>query len=185
MPEIPATPSGSAVAAETAPLPGAGARRPLLSPGGYFVVGLVMIVTFGVTYFFTRHLGLGGGSPAAPFRETYEEIALGVMSRDLTADGASLVRDQFAVNVVLVLNPRAGNMAQVRGSVERRRNLLKHIVSSEILHSKSDADLRRPGVLDALQAEIRQRLNAELGAKDGQDLIAKVIFPESKLPARR
>jgi flagellar basal body-associated protein FliL len=180
MPDL--TPPGAA--AEIAPAPEPEARRPLLPPAGYLVVGLVMIVTFGLTYFFTRHLGLGGPT-AGPIRETYEQIGLGVMSRELATDGASLVRDQFAVHVALVLNPRLENLPQVKAQVERRRDLLKHIVATEILYPKSDADLRRPGILDALQAEIKKRLNEELGAKGGQETIAKVIFPDSKVPPRR
>jgi flagellar basal body-associated protein FliL len=168
--------------------PGAGAppaARPLLSPAGYAVVGAVMAVTAAVVYFATAHFRAEGSGPA-PLLEAYEEIPLGPVSRELAADPSGLLREEFMVHVVLVLNPRRGNLAEVKAQVERRRNLLRDIVSTEIVHGKAEAELRRPGILEALKAEIKTRLNAELGgAGDGQDVIFKVIFPESKVPARR
>jgi len=202
-----------AVSAEPGPA-APSAARPLFSPAGYAVVGAVMAVTAAVVYFVTAHFRGGGAAPApileayeeislgpavvyfvtahfrgggaAPILEAYEEISLGPVSRELAADASGLLREEFMIHVALVLNPRRGDLAQVKAQVERRRNLLRDIVSTEIVHSKPEGELRRPGILEALKAEIKARLNAELGgAGGGQDVILKVIFPESKVPARR
>ena len=88
--------------------------------------------------------------------------------------------------MALVLNPEYGDLAVYRPLVEKRRDLLRHIVQTEIVNAKGDGDLRKPTVLETLTVEIRKRLNAELGPSSaGQDMIQKVIFPESKLPVRR
>ncbi|MFN3485362.1 MAG: flagellar basal body-associated FliL family protein [Planctomycetota bacterium] len=161
------------------------AARPLLSPAGYVVTAAAMAVTAVVVYLVTAHFR-GGGAPSGPVLETYEEIVLGPISRELAADAAGLLREEFMIHVVLVLNPRRRNLAEVKAQVERRRNLLRDIVSTEIVYAKTEAELRRPGVLEALKAEIKARVNAELGgAGDGQEVVLKVIFPESKVPARR
>jgi flagellar basal body-associated protein FliL len=171
-----------AVSAEPGPA-APSAARPLFSPAGYAVVGAVMAVTAAVVYFVTAHFRGGG---AAPILEAYEEISLGPVSRELAADASGLLREEFMIHVALVLNPRRGDLAQVKAQVERRRNLLRDIVSTEIVHARPEGELRRPGILEALKSEIKARLNAELGgAGGGQDVILKVIFPESKVPARR
>jgi flagellar basal body-associated protein FliL len=173
-----------AVSAEPGPA-APSAARPLFSPAGYAVVGAVMAVTAAVVYFVTAHFR-GGGAAPAPILEAYEEISLGPVSRELGSDASGLLREEFMIHVALVLNPRRGDLAQVKAQVERRRNLLRDIVSTEIVHAKPEGELRRPGILEALKAEIKARLNAELGgAGGGQDVILKVIFPESKVPARR
>ena len=88
--------------------------------------------------------------------------------------------------MVVVLNPKARDLGALKLQVERRRNLFRDIVWSEVINTKSDADLRKPAALEALKKEIRQRLNLELGgARDGQEAIAQVIFPERKLPEQR
>ena len=115
--------------------------------------------------------------------EAYEEIDLGQFSRELPPDQSNLVRDQFMVKVVLLLNPNYKDLAEVKGLVQKRTNLLKHIVSTEIIHPKTEGELRNSGVLESLGNELRQSLNAVFGAsKDGQEVIHKVIFPESRLP---
>lgn len=165
--------------------PAAAPPRRLMSPLGYVVVVAIMGITAGVVFFVTRNFHDTGGQKPA-IHEAYEEIDLGPFSRELAPDPSNLVRDQFMVKIVLLLNPNYKDLAGVKTQVDKRKNLLKHIVSTEIIHPKSEAELRNPGILDALGNELRQRLNDEFGAsKDGQEVIHKVIFPESRLPTHR
>jgi flagellar basal body-associated protein FliL len=119
-------------------------------------------------------------------QDGYEEVDLGQMTRELSPEAGGLMREPFMLKVVLVLNPKARDLGALKAQVERRRNLLRDIVWSEIINPKSDADLRKPALLETLKGEIRQRLNQELGgSKDGQEMISRVIFPERRLPERR
>lgn len=155
----------------------------LMSPLGYVVVAAIMAVTAGVVYLATRNFQDAGQNPM--IQEAYEEIDLGQVQRELSPD-ATLLREQFMVRVVLLLNPHHRDLAEVKSQVERRRNLLKHIVLTEIIYRKSDAELRSPDILETLGSEMRQRLNAEFNTtRDGQGAIHKVIFPESRLPSHR
>jgi hypothetical protein len=96
------------------------------------------------------------------------------------------MRDPFMLRVVVVLNPKWRDPGALKLQVERRRNLFRDIVWSDVVNPKSDADLRKPAVLDAMKGEIRQRLNQELGGpKDGQEQIVRVIFPERRQSERR
>ena len=128
-------------------------------------------------------------APSAPrpaIERRYEQVDLGVFRKELLVDAATLVHEPFEVKVGLVLNPEYGDLAVYRPLVEKRRDLLRHIVQTEIVNPKGDGELRQPTILDALSTRIRERLNAELGKSPaGQDMIQKVIFPESKLPPRR
>lgn len=125
-------------------------------------------------------------TPRPPIERRYEQVDLGTFRKEILVDAASLVHEPFEVKAALVLNPEYGDLAAYRPLVEKRRDLLRHIVQTEIVNPKSDGDLRKPTILDALSLDIRKRLNQELGASpSGQELIQKVIFPESKLPLRR
>jgi flagellar basal body-associated protein FliL len=157
----------------------------MLSTTGYLGLAAAAIVTmfivFGVMSAFRES---GGGTVV---QDGYgEEVDLGSVTRELSAESGGLLRDTLMLKVVLVLNPKVRDLAALKAQVERRRNLFRDIVLGEIINPKSDADLRKPAQLETLKAEIRQRLNQELGgSKDGQELISRVIFPERKLPERR
>jgi len=128
-------------------------------------------------------------APAGPrpaLERRYEQVDLGSFRKELLVDAATLAHESFEVKVALVLNPDYGDLAVYRPLVEKRRDLLRHITQTEIVNAKPDGELRKPTALEGLSQEIRKRLNAELGpSAAGQDLIQKVIFPESKLPPRR
>ena len=158
--------------------------RRMLSPMGYLGLGVAMMVAM-IVVFSVMSAFRDAGS-AAVIQDGYEEVDLGQMTRELAPDAGGLLRDPFMLKVVLVLNPKARDLAALKAQVERRRNLFRDIVWSEIINTKSDAELRKPAVLEAMKAEIRQRLNAELGGpRDGQEMIDRVIFPDRKLPERR
>jgi flagellar basal body-associated protein FliL len=176
--------SAAAERVEEASSPAALPPRRLMSPLGYVVVAAVMVITAGMVYFMTRNFQDVATAP--PLRETYEDFDLGPFTRDLAPDVSGVVRDTFMVKVVLLLNPGLRDLPAVRAQLERRKNLLRDVVQTQVLSRKTDAELRQPGILDALQGELRRRLNAELGpAGDGQDVIHRVIFPDSRLPGPR
>ena len=159
------------------PAPVAPTPRRLMSPSGYVVVALIMIITAVVVYFVTRGFHDAGARPAIP---VYQEIDLGQFSRDLGPDATGVVRDPFAIKVVLLVDPNS------RTLIEKRRNTLKDIVLIEVIFAKSEAELRNPGIFESLRKELHQRLNAELaGSNDGQEAIHKVIFPDVRLPIHR
>ncbi len=173
------TGAGGSSAALRAPA----APERLLSPGGYLALAAGMVITIVIVLRATAAFQDSGGPPV---RDGYEEVDLGQVSWDLAPESGGLVREPFMLRVVVVLNPKVGDPAGLRQQVERRRNLFRDIVWSEILNTKSEAELRKPAALEAMKNEIRQRLNAELGGpKDGQEMIERVIFPERKLPERR
>lgn len=164
-------------------LPPAPPRR-MLTPGGYALVIAGMILTVFLAVRITSAIQDGGAT--APVRDGYEEVDLGQLTRELAPEAGGLVRDPFMLKVVLVLNPKVRDLGALKSQVERRRNLFRDIVWSEIINPKSDADLRKPAMLETLKAEIRQRINQELGgAKDGQEPVSRVLFPERRLPERR
>lgn len=164
---------------------GAPARSPLMSPGGYAVCAVVVALTAGVVFLATRSFG----RPPAPeprIVEPFVEVPLGRFSRDLPPDEKNLIRDQFMLEVSLRLNPRYKNLEELKQMIDRRRNLLKDVVWREIIYKLSEQEMRNPGILDALGEKFREKLNAELGSsRDGQDVIHKVLFPDSRLPAHR
>ena len=158
--------------------------RRMLTPLGYLGLGIAMIVAMIVVFSVMSAFRDAGNSAVIP--DGYEEVDLGQMTRELASDTGGLLREPFMLKVVLILNPKVRDLAALKAQVERRRNLFRDIVWSEIINPKSDADLRKPAVLETLKGEIRQRINQELGGpRDGQDLISRVIFPERKLPDRR
>ena len=158
--------------------------RRMLSPMGYLGLGAAMIVAMIVVFSVMSAFREAGSG--AVIQDGYEEVDLGQMTRELSPDAGGLLRDPFMLKVVLVLNPKTRDLGALKAQVERRRNLFRDIVWSEIINPKSDTDLRKPAVLETLKGEIRQRLNQELGgARDGQELISRVLFPERRLPERR
>lgn len=156
----------------------------MLSTSGYLGLGLAALLTvFFILWVMAAFRETGGGTVV---QDGYEEVDLGQVTRELASEAGGLVRDPFMLKVVLVLNPKVRDLGALKSQVERRRNLFRDIVWSEIINPKSDADLRKPALLETLKAEIRQRLNQELGGtKDGQEMISRVIFPERRLPERR
>jgi flagellar basal body-associated protein FliL len=156
----------------------------LLSPSGYLAVAVGMVITLVIVLRATA--AFQDSSGPAPAHDGYDDVDLGQMTRELAPEAGGLVREPFMLKVILVLNPKVRDLPALKLQVERRRNLFRDIVWSEIINSKSDADLRRQAVVEGMKAEIRQRLNAELGGpRDGQELIDRVIFPDRKLPERR
>ncbi|HZE96535.1 MAG TPA: flagellar basal body-associated FliL family protein [Planctomycetota bacterium] len=156
----------------------------VLSPAGYVGLAVVIGVTIAIVLRATAAFQETGGTPAV--RDDYEDVDLGQVSRELAPEGGGLMRDPLTLRVVVVLNPKVPDPAALKLQVERRRNLFRDIVWSEIFNAKSDADLRKPAGLEALKTEIRQRLNQELGGtKDGQEMIVRVVFPDRKVPERR
>lgn len=161
------------------PEPGGPGLRTVLVVLGLMVAEAVLLLSL---------VRLGGARHSdGPLGREYTELDLGVFSRELASpDALGLVQDVFQVRVVLTLNPDHPKLGDLRGSLEGRRNLLKHLVSTEVLYRKSEADLRRPDVLDGLMREIKERLNSELGGgKGGQEVFSKVLLLESRLPSRR
>jgi flagellar basal body-associated protein FliL len=158
--------------------------RRMFTPMGYLGLALAMFFTVMIVFWAMSAFRESGGGGVS--QDGYEEVDLGQMTRELSPESGGLVREPFMLKVVLVLNPKARDLGALKAQVERRRNLFRDIVWSEIINPKSDADLRKPALLETLKGEIRQRLNQELGGtKDGQEMISRVIFPERRLPERR
>ncbi len=158
--------------------------RRMLSPMGYLGLGVAMIVAMIVV--FSVMSAFRDAGTTAVIQDGYEQVDLGQMTRELAPEAGGLMRDAFTLKIVLVLNPKARDLGGLKAQVERRRDLFRDIVWSEIISPKSDADLRKPAVIETLKGEIRQRLNQELGgSRDGQELISRVLFPERRLPERR
>jgi flagellar basal body-associated protein FliL len=156
----------------------------LLSPAGYLAVAVGMVVAMVLVMRATAAFQEPGGP--GPSHDTYDEVDLGQVNWDLSPEATGLVREPFMLRIIVVLNPKVRDLAALKLQVERRRNLFRDIMWSEILSTKTEADLRKPAVVEAMKAEIRQRLNAELGGpRDGQEMIDRVIFPDRKLPERR
>jgi len=163
---------------------GSPATERLLSPSGYLAVAGGMVVAIILVLRATAAFQEPAGPVAT--HDGYDEVDLGQVTWDLAPEAGGLVREPFMLRIVVVLNPKVRDVAGAKLQVERRRNLFRDIVWSEILNPKSEAELRKPAVLEAMKEEIRRRLNDELrGWKDGQEAIERVIFPDRKLPERR
>lgn len=171
-------------AGSSAPLRTPAPPERLLSPAGYLAVAVGMVVAMVLVMRATAAFQDSGGP--GPVHDTYDEVDLGQVTWDLAPEAVGLVREPFMLRIIVVLNPKVRDLAALKLQVERRRNLFRDIVWSEILNTKSEAELRKPAVLESMKTEIRQRLNAELGGpRDGQEMIDRVIFPDRKLPERR
>jgi flagellar basal body-associated protein FliL len=158
--------------------------RRLLPTAGYVGLGVLALFSAFLVIKAVAAFSEGGASSLAP--EGYEEVDLGQMTRELAPETGGLVRDPFMLKIVLVLNPKVRDLSSLKNQVEKRRNLYRDIVWSEIINAKSDSDLRKPALVEAMKDEIRQRLNRELGGpKEGQEMISRVIFPDRKPPERR
>ena len=158
--------------------------RPDGPPGALVAAGLAVLAVVGLaTYAAARR---PSPSPrAASVRDDFRSVDLGPMSRPLAVDAFHLAKETMAFQVMLLLDPEAGDPEALRAYVEKRKPLLRHVVLTEVLHRKTDAELRRPGVYDVLKREIRARVNAELGpSASGREIVARVIFPEIRPPTR-
>ena len=152
------------------------APRPALGRRAALLVGALLLAV-GVAVFFLSRPPSGPAAARPAIEEAFHEVDLGVFSRPFSADAAGMLKEEFVVHVVLVLNPKYGDPAKVRPLVERRRNLLRHEVNLNVIYKKSEADLRRPGVLAELCDDILRLLNATLGARNGEPAIQKVLIP--------
>ncbi|MBI3854087.1 MAG: flagellar basal body-associated FliL family protein [Planctomycetes bacterium] len=161
--------------------------RRMMSPAGYLGLGVAMIFTLFIVLRIVSSFQAGQGAAASP--DGYEEVDLGAMTRELSPESGGLVREPFMLKVVLVLNPKVRDLGALKSQVERRKNLFRDIVWTEILDPKSDAELRKPAVLEAMKSDIRQRINQEMekqvGVRDGQEPVSRVLFPDRKPPERR
>jgi len=156
----------------------------MLTPAGYLVLGVAAIVTAFIILRIAGSFQGGGSGPAMGDR--HQPVDLGQFTRELAPEAGALVREPFMVKIVLVLNPDVRDLASLKSQVERRRDLFRDIIFSEILTPKSDAEFRKPAILETLKNEIRDRINKELASiRDGQESISKVLFPERRLPERR
>jgi flagellar basal body-associated protein FliL len=149
------------------------------------LVAALLLAVGGAVFWLSRPPA--GPAPARPaIEEPFNEVDLGVFSRPFSTDVPGLLKEDFVLRVVLVLNPKYGDPARIRPLVERRRSKLRHAVTVDVIHARPESDLRRPAVLEDLQRDIRRRLNGELGGpRDGQDVILEVLFPEAHVPPRR
>jgi len=143
-------------------VPAPPARR-MLSPMGYVGLAAAMFFTILIVFWVTAAFREAGGGTA--IQDGYEEVDLGQMTRELSPESGGLVRDPFMLKVVLVLNPKARDLGALKAQVERRRNLFRDIVWSEIINPKSDADLRKPALLETLKGEIRSGSTRSWGAR--------------------
>lgn len=161
-------------------------ERPAVPSGVWLALGLAALAAVGLaTYAAARRPSavVPGPSPAP---DDFRSVDLGPMSRELVVDAFHLAKETLAFQVMLVLNPEGGDLEAMRAFVEKRRPLLRHVVLTEILHRKTDAELRRPGIYDVLKREILERANAELGpSASGRPIVSRVIFPEIRPPSRR
>lgn len=165
------------------PVPAPPPRR-MLTPVGYLGLAVTAVVTALVILKIVA--SFQGGGPGVAVQDRYQQVDLGQITRELSPEAGALVREPFMLKIVLVLNPDVRDLAALKSQVERRRDLLRDIIWSELLNPKSDAELRKPAMLETLKTEIRDRVNRELApARDAQDSVTRVLFPERKLPERR
>jgi len=180
-PRVPVVLLPSAEAAAVAALP----RPPLVGRRTLLLVA-ALLVTVGIAVYFVSRPPAPAAVSRPAIEEAFNEVDLGTFSRPLPADVAGFIKEDFVVRVSLVLNPKYGDPARVRPLVERRRNKLRHVVNLEVIHARTESDLRRPAVLEDLRDDIRNRLNRDLGgSRDGQFVIQEVLFPEAHVPPRR
>ena len=158
--------------------------RRMMSPAGYLGLGIAGLITaFLIVRILSSFQG-GGTGPATG--DTYQQVDLGQFTRELSPEPGALIREPFMLRVVLRLNPEIRDLASLKSQVERRRDLFRHVIWSDILNAKSDAELRKPATVDVLMNEIKDRVNRELGSsREGLVPISQVLFPERRLPERR
>jgi flagellar basal body-associated protein FliL len=158
--------------------------RRMLSPVGYIALGVAALVTVFIILWIVSSFQTGRTGTST--QDRYQQVDLGQITRELAPEAGALVREPFMLKIVLVLNPDVRDLAALKSQVERRRDLFRDIIWSELINPKSDPELRKPAMLETLKTEIRQRINQELGgARDAQESIVRVIFPERRLPERR
>jgi len=163
--------------------------RPEASPGGpstaLLVAGAAVLAVVGLATYAAARRPSPPPPGRSPVKDDFRSVDLGPVSRPLAVDAFHLSKETLAFQVMLVLNPDAGDLEDLRSFVEKRRPLLRHVVLTDVLHRKTDAELRRPGIYDVLKREIRARVNEELGpSASGREIVARVIFPEIRPPSR-
>lgn len=158
--------------------------RRMMSPAGYLGLGVAALITVFIIVRILSSFSSGGTGPAV--LDSYQQVDLGQFARELSPEPGALIREPFMLKVVLRLNPEVRDLASLKSQMERRRDLFRHIIYNEVLKSKSDAELRKPAVVDLLTTEIKDRINREMGSsRDGQAPITQVLVPDQKLPERR
>jgi hypothetical protein len=167
-----------AAAPELPPPVPAAAPRPALGRRAALLVG-ALLLSVGVAVFFLSRPPSSPPAPRPAIEEAFHEVDLGVFSRPFATDAAGLLKEEFVVRVVLVLNPKYGDPAKVRPLVERRRNLLRHVVNLDVIYARPEADLRRANVLEDLSGDILRRLNGKLGSRNEEPPIQMVLFPDA------
>ena len=160
------------------------APKRLLSPASYLGLAVVAIITAIIILRLVS--SFQGGGTAVSFQDSYQQVDLGQFTCELAPESGAILREPFMLKVAVVLNPNVRDLASLKSQVERRRDLFRHIILNEILDKKTDAELRKPAIVDTLLVEIKDRLNRELGSsRDAQESISKVLFSDKKLPQRR
>ena len=176
--------TGASGAYYQVPVPPPPPPRRILTPAGYLALGIAALLTAFILLRLVSSFQGGGTGPVTG--DTYQQVDLGQFTRELSPDPGALLREPFMIKVVVRLNPEARDLASLKSQVERRRDLFRHLIWSDILNAKNDADLRKPATLDALMSEIKDRINREMGpSREGLVPISQVLFPERRLPDRR
>lgn len=151
----------------------------LFSPAGYAILLVLVLLSgllgHGITVFLTSD---PGASEVKSSGARYEQIHLGSFTRDLTsADDAGIITEKFSVEVALVLNPRYGDLAQIKGELDKQKDDLKNMVN-EILFSKTEDNFRLPNFRQSFLDEIKQRANDYFGlTENGEGVVDRVITP--------
>lgn len=158
--------------------------RRMMSPAGYLGLGVTALITMFIIVRILSSFQGGGAGPAT--LDSYQQVDLGQFSRELSPEPGALIREPFLLKVVVRLNPDIRDLASLKSQVERRRDLFRHLIYSDILDKKSDAELRKPAIVETLTNEIKDRINKEMGpSREGQVAISQVLFSERRLPERR
>ena len=105
----------------------------------------------------------------------YVQVDLGSFTRGVPGDKPGVV-ECFTVEIALVLNPKAGDLEELKKDVASRKNYLADIINRNILFVKNPEEFRKANFLNALATEILQTLNEELGPVSGEKVIRRVIY---------
>lgn len=174
---MPAAEKAEAAAPPAAPAP---AKQALFSPTGAIIV-FVLLVLEGVGVFLIAK-NFGASKEGASVDGEYVEVDIGSFDREIRSSTVeTAVPRTFSMKVQLVLNSNLENVQEVKGEVEKKKNLLRARVYA-ILNGMNPDYFRQQNASEDLSSRLKQQLNLLLKSKDGHDKIDKVIFSEWKQP---
>lgn len=153
---------------------------------GLIVAGVVLAGAAGLTFFALKMLSTDVlmVEKGDPRKDEVVTVEIGDFPRDIPTEQPGRV-EQFMITVALRLNPKYGDLAQLKSEVEKRIAVLKDRVNNEVIYKLSIEQFRNPPsvLIDRIKRGIKAEVDKILPSNPkGQEAVLEVLIPKCTLP---